>query len=104
MKSRLVLAVVLSLLILTLSLSVLAQDSASITGTVTDPSGAAIASAAVTVRSEERGISRNTTTNDSGEYSVAGLPPGLVDVSVIAPGFRKYEAKGIILRVAQKAR
>ena len=103
MKPRLV---CLCLLIANLLLSpaLFSQDTASVTGTVTDPSGAAIANATVTVKSAERGIERSTTTNSSGDYLVAGLPPGTVDVTVAAPGFRKYEAKGVILRVAQKAR
>src|SRR5713101_4567030 len=84
--------------------AVLVQDTASITGTVTDPTGAAVANAQVTVSSPERGINRTTTTNGSGEYLVAGLPPGAVDVSVTAKGFKRYEAKGVILRVADKAR
>ncbi len=48
----------------------------SITGTVKDPSGAAISGAAVTVASPERGINRQTTTNSTGEYNESALPPG----------------------------
>jgi hypothetical protein len=103
MKSRLVwLCVLLS--ILYIPAAVLAQDTASITGTVTDPSGAAVVNAEVTVSAPERGINRTTTTNDSGDYLVAGLPSGSINVAVTAKGFKKYEAKGVILRVAQKAR
>ncbi len=81
-----------------------AQDTASITGSVRDPSGASVGNAQVVVASPDRGITRNTTTNADGEYSVAALPPGTYNVSITAPGFKKYEAKGVILRVAQKAR
>src|SRR6266849_9986373 len=89
---------------LSLSLAAFGQDSASITGTVTDQSGAAVANAQVTVSSLDRGINRTTTTNESGDYLVAALPIGTVSVSVVAQGFKKYEAKGIVLRVGQKAR
>jgi hypothetical protein len=82
----------------------LAQDSASVTGTVRDSSGASVANAQVTIASADRGINRETTTNSDGEYSVAALPPGSYDISVSAQGFKKYQAKGVILRVAQKAR
>ena len=103
MKFRLVwLSVLLS--IVSIPAVVLAQDTASITGTVTDPSGAAVVNAQVTVSSPERGINRTTATNGSGEYLVAGLPAGTVNVAVTAPGFKKYDAKGVILRVAEKAR
>src|ERR1700733_11937666 len=81
-----------------------AQDTASITGTVTDSSGAAIANAQVTVISTEHGITRTTATNNSGDYLFAALPIGSYNLSVSETGFKKYEAQGIILRVAEKAR
>src|SRR5690242_10230815 len=90
--------------VLTLSVTAFGQDTASITGTVTDPSGAAVANAQVTVSSLDRGINRTTTTNESGDYLVAALPIGTVSLSVVAQGFKRYEVKGIILRVGQKAR
>ena len=100
MKSRVLwLGVVLSL-----SLAAWGQDSASITGTVTDQSGAAVPNAQVTVSSLDRGISRPTTTNATGDYLVAGLPSGPVNVTVVAQGFKRYEAKAIVLQVGQKAR
>ena len=102
MKFRFLLpSILLSILV---AATAFAQDTASITGTVTDPSGAAIAKAQVTVSSPDRGIDRPTSTNDSGDYLVAGLPPGPVNVAVTAPGFKKYEVRGVILRVGQKAR
>ena len=82
----------------------MAQDTASITGTVTDPSGAAVKGAQVRVSSPEKGIDRTTTTNGEGEYLISALPPGTYDLAISARGFKKYQAKGVILRVAQKAR
>ncbi|HKN32936.1 MAG TPA: carboxypeptidase regulatory-like domain-containing protein, partial [Terriglobales bacterium] len=93
-----------ALFILVVSASLFAQDTASITGTVTDPSGAAVKGAQVRVSSPDRGIDHTVPTNDSGDYLVAGLPPGPVVVDVTAQGFKKYEATGVILRVGQKAR
>jgi hypothetical protein len=81
-----------------------AQDTASITGTVTDPSGAAVPGAQVTLISGERGINRTTTTNGSGDYLFASLPIGSYDLAVTDAGFKKYDAKGVILSVAEKAR
>src|SRR5437870_2819043 len=103
MKSRLA-SLSIALFILVVSASLFAQDTASITGTVTDPSGAAVKGAQVRVSSPDRGIDHTVPTNDSGDYLVAGLPPGPVDVAVTAQGFKKFEAKGVILRVGQKAR
>ena len=81
-----------------------AQDSASVTGTVTDPSGAAIADAKVDVTNAAQGITRNATTNGSGDYLFAILPIGSYDLTVTAPGFKKYQATGVVLRVGEKAR
>jgi len=91
------------LLILISSVTVWAQTG-SITGTVKDPSGAAIAGATVVVASPERGITRTMQTNSTGEYNESALPAGNYNVAVTAQGFKKYEAKGVVLDVAQKAR
>jgi hypothetical protein len=94
------------LLILTVMLAAgaRAQDTASLTGTVTDPSGAAIPHAQVALKNAEHGINRTSVSNESGDFLFASLPIGSYDVTVIAPGFKKYEAKGVVLRVADKAR
>jgi hypothetical protein len=80
------------------------QNTASITGTVKDPSGASIPNAAVVVSNLEHGITRETVTNSGGDYSEAALPAGSYDVTVTATGFKKYAAKGVVLNVADKAR
>jgi hypothetical protein len=71
---------------------------------VKDPSGATVANAQVTVVSNDRGITRNTTSNADGEWAVPALSPGKYDLSVVAPGFKKFEAKNVVLEVGQKAR
>ncbi len=91
-------------LVLFLCAAAWAQDTAQITGTVTDPSGAAIAAAQVTLTSTEQGISRTVNTNGSGNYLFANLPIGKYDIAVSADGFTKYHAKGVKLNVAEKAR
>jgi len=87
-----------------LPVALFAQDTASITGTVTDPSGAAVANAQVTLISTEHGITRTSTTNGSGDYLFASLPIGSYNLTVSETGFKKYDAQGIILRVAEKTR
>src|SRR5947208_17153762 len=86
------------------SASLLAQDTASITGTVTDPSGAAVKDAQVVVSSPDRGLDRTTTTNDSRDFLVACLPPGPVNMTVTAAGHTKHQAQRVILRVGHNAR
>jgi Carboxypeptidase regulatory-like domain len=63
----------------------------SIRGTVTDRSGGAIVGAHVTLTSTEQGSVRNASTNGTGAYEFLGIPPGSYNVTVEAPGFRKFE-------------
>jgi hypothetical protein len=93
-----------ALTVVCLPSAVLAQDTASITGTVTDPSGADVANAQVTVSNPVKGVTHSVATNGSGDYLFAALPIGTYDLTVSAQGFKKYQAKGVILRVAQQAR
>ena len=90
--------------LLTISTPLVAQDTASITGTVTDSTGASVANAQVSVSVPDKGFVRTTTTNSNGDYLVAGIPIGAAYLDVSAPGFKKYEAKSVVLHVADKAR
>jgi hypothetical protein len=92
------------LLVLFASVGSYAQATATLVGTVKDPSEAAIANAQVSVINAEKGINRTTVTNSEGEWAVAALPSGSYDLVVTAAGFKKFEAKGVVVQVAQKAR
>src|SRR6185312_13578172 len=81
-----------------------AQDTAQVTGTVTDPSGAAVVGAQVTLTSVAQGTTRTATANSTGDFLFAAVPVGAYNLGVSAQGFKKYEAKGIVLNVGQKAR
>jgi len=61
--------------------------SGSIAGTVKDKNQAAISNASVTIINKSTGLSRNTTTNENGEYRVDLLPAGRYDIKVSATGF-----------------
>jgi hypothetical protein len=76
--------------------------SADLRGNVVDVNGAAIIGAAVTVSSPERGITRNATTNEHGEFQVLLLPPGRYDVRVEASGFAPQIRKDVTLTVGQR--
>jgi len=69
----------------------------SILGTITDPSGAAVANAKVTVTDQRKGTSETTTTNDSGNYGVSHLIPDVYTVRVEHAGFKSLEFKDIIV-------
>ena len=83
--------------------SVNAQEGTStLRGTVTDPTGAVVPSATVTVANEETGLNRRmTTTGDSGNYVFTSLRPGLYRIAVEAGGFKKSEKQGIRLNVGE---
>ena len=68
-------------------------ENGQIEGLVTDPSGAVVAGATITVVSVEKQTTRSTVTNSSGEYSLPGLQPGDWTVKVEAKGFAGYEEK-----------
>jgi hypothetical protein len=87
-----------------LAANAVAHNSGSITGTVRDATGAVVPGAQVVLSDSQKGISLKTTTNSGGDYLIAGLPTGTFDLTITSNGFQKYEATGIILQVAQKAR
>lgn len=67
----------------------------SIIGTVTDPQGAAVANAKITVTNQRKNTSDTTTSNDSGNYSVTHLIPDVYSVRVEAPGFKAAILKDV---------
>ncbi len=95
-----------SLLILSVCLSpsfVSAQVSATLSGTVTDPSGAAVTGAAVTARNVYTGLSRSAVTNQAGRYQLFALPVGQYEVQVKKDGFAEGIRTGIRLVVGEDA-
>ena len=64
-------------------------------GTVTDPQGAAIANATVTVTDIAKGTTDTATTNGSGNYTVTHLIPDNYSVKIEAPGFQTFQQKGV---------
>ncbi len=100
--SYLVLA--LSLFILSLSSVVVAQElAATLTGSVSDPSGALVPNATVLVHSEDTNAdTRTVVTNSSGGFNITNLPAGRYSVTVNIAGFQTYVAKDVILNVAEK--
>ena len=77
-----------------------AQFISQINGTVTDPSGAVVPEAAVTVTNTATGVTRETQTSSSGTYIISSLPPGTFDLTVSKTGFRTEVQKGLSVSVA----
>lgn len=81
-------------LLLFLCLPLAAQvDHASLSGTVTDASGAVVQGASVMTVSIETGFRRQTTTGTGGTYQIPGLPIGNYIVTFSKPGFKPVELK-----------
>ena len=72
---------------------------ATLSGTITDPSGAAIPTAEVSVTNKETGVNRAVVTDTAGFYSIPNLLPGTYDVTVAARGFSTAKESGIQLTV-----
>jgi hypothetical protein len=73
----------------------------SLTGTVTDQSGAVIPNASITVTNEATGIQRSTTTSTAGVYVVPNLDVGTYRVHIEKTGFQAYERTGLHLAASQ---
>ena len=96
---------VLSFLTLPFSPQLLSQAvSGNIIGTVTDPSGAAVGGATVQVSNAGTGSSAQTTTNESGNYTLADLAPGTYSITVAKPGFRTFKQENAAVSVSQSSR
>ena len=92
-----------ALFILLASLAHAQEFRASISGVVTDPTGAAIVGAAVTAVNPDTGLRSAVRTSAVGAYVLPQLPPGRYELSAEAAGFRAYTRKGIVLAVGDKA-
>ena len=73
-----------------------------LSGTITDPSGAAVANAQVVIKNSATGVARSVTTNTDGFYSAANLLPGDYEVAVSSTGFNTEIKKGITINVGSQ--
>src|SRR6266849_9874531 len=100
MKRNLRCALPTLVLCLTLAGSALSQTSStSLQGTVTDPSGSAVAGATVSLVNPESKAERTFVTGAQGEYRFLLLPPGTYALTVTAKGFARYEQTSLQLLV-----
>jgi Carboxypeptidase regulatory-like domain/TonB-dependent Receptor Plug Domain len=79
------------------------QTTGSISGTITDASGAAVPNATIIVNSPTTGLSRTVSANNGGQYSVEELPSGGYEVTVKVANFKEAIVKGVIVQVATNA-
>jgi hypothetical protein len=94
-----------SLLVLMIGISAFGQaTTGSLTGVVSDSRGAIVAGATVTLRNNETGIDRVTTSNDQGEFLFPQVPPGEYSVIVESRSFKTALAPNIVVEVGSPAR
>ena len=97
------LSILLSLLVGLFSVSGWSQTQlATVFGIISDPSGAVIQGATVTISNVDNGLRRDTKTDVAGRYSVAGLPTGTYAVRIEKPGFNIQVRDGLILSSASE--
>ena len=96
-------AVVLLILGISFSDSATAQVAGgALSGTVTDPSGAGIPQAQVTIKNVATGVEHNTSTNESGLYILPNLLPGEYQLTITAKGFNAESKSGITINVGAR--
>jgi hypothetical protein len=106
MRKRVINILCLFVLIAAQNLAVFAQadvSAATLKGTITDPAGAVVAGASVTVKSVERGITRIAQTNSEGIYQLLSLPPGAYQLRIEAQGFETAVVNNLQLSLGQTA-
>ncbi len=87
------------------ALTSLAQsDRGTITGTIADPAGAVVASAAIEATNVETGSVFPVASSSTGNYTIAELPAGTYVLNVTVSGFKKYVRPGLIVQAAQTIR
>jgi len=97
-------AALIMFLALCLSRPTFAQTTGSILGNVTDTSGAAVPGAKVTAISKEQGLTRTTTSNSAGSYTLPEIPLGTYTVAVEAAGFERFLSTRVTVDADQNVR
>jgi len=81
----------------------IATTTATLSGVVTDPSGAVLPKATLTLTSSEKSITRTFNTDEGGRYFFNQLPPSAYRLTIKAKGFETYQQNGIFLDAAETA-
>lgn len=85
--------------------ALLAQsDRGTITGTISDPTGAVVAGAAIVARNTDTGALYPVAASTTGNYTIAELPSGPYEVDVTVAGFKKFQRAGLTIQAAQTIR
>src|SRR5438046_1471037 len=86
----------LAVIVFTAAVSLYSQAvNATLLGTITDASGAAVPNAKITITEVNTGVSRTVQTNESGNYTFSELPPGTYSVTAEQAGFKRAARTGV---------
>lgn len=80
------------------------SDRGTITGTVADPGGAVVPAAAIEARNLSTGLTYQTASTATGNYTVTELPVGQYEIDATVAGFKKYVRRGLVVQAAQTYR
>jgi hypothetical protein len=92
----------LFLLLALSSTPILAQSTASISGLVTDPSGAVVPNVQMTLKNRQTGTTLRVATNRAGLYALPFVQPGNYELTADAVGFKRFEQNGIVVATAAR--
>src|SRR5262245_18692938 len=100
---RFILKFITAVSLVLFAVNAIAQTSTtgSLEGLVTDPNGAAVKGATVTVTSPNLISSKTAITGDDGRYQILALPPGMYKVSIEASGFGKFEKESVTVNLGR---
>src|ERR1700719_2724248 len=96
--------VCLILLVLLPRLALAQATTGSIIGSVTDPSGASVSGARVTIRNLDQNTTTTVESNESGNYTQSQLIPGRYELTIEKPGFKAFTQQNITVTVGGSAR
>src|SRR5579863_4795812 len=94
----------LAIAVLSFTYAAFGQTGGTITGVITDPSGAVIANAPIEAKNTATGVVLPAATSATGNYELGDLPAGTYEIDVTVPGFKKYVRTGITVQELQTTR
>src|SRR6516225_8754105 len=94
----------LAIAVISFAYAAFGQTGGTITGVISDPAGAVIANAPVEAKNTATGVILSAATSATGNYTLGDIPAGTYEISVAAPGFKKYLGTGITVQELQTTR
>src|SRR3954466_3972042 len=101
MKKIFMFVVAMALTLFAVSAMAQSSTTGSIEGTITDPNGAAVRGATVSVTSPNLISPQSATTDDNGRYQILNLPPGPYKVSIEGTGFSKMDKENVAVNLGR---